>query len=229
MLDIFSRSTTYVKQNTKFFEPDCRHIVDDSWSITLQDLIFGGSIEAGEWILILHSVLVLYSTQRFFQKVRYKYIVFNKNGINLKVKNMKNIKEFLILFVFVVSLFTTSTKANNFKSLDSNISIEDRGAVYYFLSRCSALYISIAGVLMESNPDLSKTYQETAETLTVLIYIINKEINNISSDESVTRSNNLLTEMVDLYRDDMQSNYVKTGSYVDMTYMQEDLLSCQSF
>ena len=142
---------------------------------------------------------------------------------------MKNIKEFLILFVFVVSLFTTSTKANNFKSLDSNISIEDRGAVYYFLSRCSALYISIAGVLMESNPDLSKTYQETAETLTVLIYIINKEINNISSDESVTRSNNLLTEMVDLYRDDMQSNYVKTGSYIDMTYMQEDLLSCQSF
>ena len=142
---------------------------------------------------------------------------------------MKNIKEFLILFVFVVSLFTTSTKANNFKSLDSNISIEDRGAVYYFLSRCSALYISIAGVLMESNPDLSKTYQETAETLTVLIYIINKEINNISSDESVTRSNNLLTEMVDLYRDDMQSNYVKTGSYFEDTYIADDLLSCKSF
>ena len=115
---------------------------------------------------------------------------------------MKNIKEYLILFVFVVSLFTTSTKANNFNSLDSNISIEDRGAVYYFLSRCSALYVSVAGVLLESNPDISKNYQE---------------------------SNNLLAEMVDLYRDDMQSNYVKTGSYIDMTYIQEDLLSCQSF
>ena len=122
---------------------------------------------------------------------------------------MKNIKEYLILFVFVVSLFTTSTKANNFNSLDSNISIEDRGAVYYFLSRCSALYVSVAGVLLESNPDISKNYQETSETLMVIVYMLNKEIKNISSEESVTRSNNLLAEMVDLYRDDMQSNYVK--------------------
>ena len=142
---------------------------------------------------------------------------------------MKNIKKYLILFVFVVSLFTTSIKANNFNSLDSNISIEDRGAVYYFLSRCSALYVSVAGVLLESNPDISKNYQETSETLMVIVYMLNKEIKNISSEESVTRSNNLLAEMVDLYRDDMQSNYVKTGSYIDMTYIQEDLLSCQSF
>ena len=113
--------------------------------------------------------------------------------------------------------------------IKDNINFEDQGAVYYLSSRCASLYISVAGLLKERSAEVSKNYQESSEMLTVMVYMLDMKLQNISLDEATTRSNKLLSEMVELYRDDMTSNYVKTGSYIDMTYMQEDLLSCQSF
>ena len=143
------------------------------------------------------------------------------------------VKSFLnlikILFFFIVCLFSVSSKANNFETLDSNINFEDQGAVYYLSSRCASLYISVAGLLKERSAEVSKNYQETSEMLMVIVYMLDMKLQNTSQEEAIERSNELITEMVELYRDDMASNYVKTGNYFEDTYIADDLLSCKSF
>ena len=116
----------------------------------------------------------------------------------------------------------TNVNAQNFEALNPNINIDDSGAIYYSSSRCSAIYLVVSNLLKNKDSDASKIFQEAAETLVVIVYLIDSDLNNISSEEAVSRSNNIISEMVKLYTEDMESNYIKTGSYYNNTYIADD-------
>ena len=136
-------------------------------------------------------------------------------------------KNKIIIFLLVLLQFNL-LKAEKLKSLDPNINIDDEGAIYYLLSRCSGLYIQVAGLIEKQEPDLSKSYQQIAEDITTTLYVIDMGLNDYSGEEAISSVNNLISKIIEIYGEDMDSNYVNTGSYFS-EITQDDLVTCQEF
>ena len=131
-----------------------------------------------------------------------------------------------ILFTLIVLFFSSISKADNYEPLDDNIKEGDKGAVFYLLSRCSAVYFASAKLMEERDPGISKGYQVPATELLRLVTTLNMDLKNLSEEESISRSTQLIIEMTDLYIEDMNSNWIKTGSFFQDTYIAEDIITC---
>ena len=136
-------------------------------------------------------------------------------------------KNKIIIFLLVLLQFN-SLKAEKLLSLNPNINIDDEGAIYYLLSRCSGLYIQVAGLIEKQEPDLSKSYQQIAEDITTTLYVIDMALNDYSGEEAISSVNNLISKIIEIYGEDMDSNYVNTGSYFS-EITRDDLVTCQEF
>ena len=136
-------------------------------------------------------------------------------------------KNKIIIFLLVLLQFN-SLKAEKLQSLNPNINIDDEGAIYYLLSRCSGLYIQVAGLIEKQEPDLSKSYQQIAEDITTTLYVIDMGLNDYSGEEAISSVNNLISKIIEIYGEDMDSNYVNTGSYFS-EITRDDLVTCQEF
>ena len=136
-------------------------------------------------------------------------------------------KNKIIIFLLVLLQFN-SLKAEKLQSLNPNINIDDEGAIYYLLSRCSGLYIQVASLIEKQEPDLSKSYQQIAEDITTTLYVIDMGLNDYSGEEAISSVNNLISKIIEIYGEDMDSNYVNTGSYFS-EITRDDLVTCQEF
>ena len=136
-------------------------------------------------------------------------------------------KNKIIIFLLVLLQFN-SLKAEKLLSLNPNINIDDEGAIYYLLSRCSGLYIQVAGLIEKQEPDLSKSYQQIAEDITTTLYVIDMGLNDYSGEEAISSVNNLISKIIEIYGEEMDSNYVNTGSYFS-EITRDDLVTCQEF
>ena len=136
-------------------------------------------------------------------------------------------KNKIIIFLLVLLQFN-SLKAEKLQSLNPNINIDDEGAIYYLLSRCSGLYIQVAGLIEKQEPDLSKSYQQIAEDITTTLYVIDMGLNDYSGEEAISSVNNLISKIIEIYGEDMDSNYANTGSYFS-EITRDDLVTCQEF
>ncbi len=136
-------------------------------------------------------------------------------------------KNKIIIFILVLLQFN-SLKAEKLQSLNPNINIDDEGAIYYLLSRCSGLYIQVASLIEKQEPDLSKSYQQIAEDITTTLYVIDMGLNDYSGEEAISSVNNLISKIIEIYGEDMDSNYVNTGSYFS-EITRDDLVTCQEF
>ena len=135
-------------------------------------------------------------------------------------------KILLIILFSIISFYSTISKADNYEPLDGNIKEGDKGAVFYLLSRCSAVYFASAKVLEERDPSISKDYEDPATELLKLVATLNMDLKNLSAEESLSKSTQLIIEMTDLYIEDMNSNWIKTGSFFQDTYIAEDIITC---
>jgi hypothetical protein len=122
--------------------------------------------------------------------------------------------------------FTFHLSANNFEPLDRKLDPEDKGGSFYFISRCSAVYFASAKLLEERDPDLSKGFQDFASLLLQFVAVLDVDLRNLSEEEALKRSTKLIIEMTDLYIEDMNANWVKTGSFFDGTYIGDDIQTC---
>ena len=137
-----------------------------------------------------------------------------------------------ILFTLFVLLFSSSAYANNYTSLKTWMLDKDRddpAVMIYYVQRCNAYFLSLGKMLKTKSPDLAEKNILIAGDILKLGIAYFAETQNISLETSRSNYSKLLIESSNLYIEDMNSNWLKTGSLFEGSYLQEDNSFCNTF
>ena len=139
-----------------------------------------------------------------------------------------NMKIKIILFLLILLQFN-SLNAEKFKSLNSNMNIyDDVDAMQNLLYRCSGLYVHLGFLIKDQEPKIALSFALISEALTSSLYLADMILNEYSSEEANASVNNLIEEMIEMYNEDMESNYVNTGSHYSKI-ARDDLATCSKY
>ena len=139
-----------------------------------------------------------------------------------------NMKIKIILFLMILLQFN-SLNAERFKSLISNMNIyDDVDAMQNLLYRCSGLYVHLGFLIKDQEPKIALSFALISEALTSSLYLADMILNEYSSEEANASVNNLIEEMIEMYNEDMESNYVNTGSHYSKI-ARDDLATCSKY
>ena len=134
----------------------------------------------------------------------------------------------ITLFLIILLQFN-SLNAERFKSLNSNMNIyDDVDAMQNLLYRCSGLYVHLGFLIKDQEPKIALSFALISEALTSSLYLADMILNEYSSEEANASVNNLIEEMIEMYNDDMESNYVNTGSHYSKI-ARDDLATCTKY
>lgn len=103
----------------------------------------------------------------------------------------------------------------------------DPAVFEYVEYRCASSWWGVAKLLENQDPITSQQYQNDATTLMMRLidkYMKNNNVDNATAFESVTTS---IINISNIYIDEMNSNWQKTGSYFMNTYIEDDILLCK--
>ena len=134
----------------------------------------------------------------------------------------------IILFLIILLQFN-SLNAERLKSLNSNMNIyDDVDAMQNLLYRCSGLYVHLGFLIKDQEPKIALSFALISEAITSSLYLTDMILNEYSSEEANASVNNLIEEMIEMYNDDMESNYVNTGSHYSKI-ARDDLATCTKY
>ena len=134
----------------------------------------------------------------------------------------------ITLFLIILLQFN-SLNAERFKSLNSNMNIyDDVDAMQNLLYRCSGLYVHLGFLIKDQEPKIALSFALISEAITSSLYLTDMILNEYSSEEANASVNNLIEEMIEMYNEDMESNYVNTGSHYSKI-ARDDLATCSKY
>ena len=134
----------------------------------------------------------------------------------------------ITLFLIILLQFN-SLNAERFKSLNSNMNIyDDVDAMQNLLYRCSGLYVHLGFLIKDQEPKIALSFALISEAVTSSLYLTDMILNEYSSEEANASVNNLIEEMIEMYNEDMESNYVNTGSHYSKI-ARDDLATCSKY
>lgn len=108
--------------------------------------------------------------------------------------------------------------------------LQDTNALSYVTSRCAGFFLFYAGAVQNlADGSLTDLYADKATNL-MFIYLnmhaaAHKE-SEIDSDVINDYAINQIQEIKNLYRSDMEQNYINTGENIIGSYLEEELLLC---
>ena len=103
----------------------------------------------------------------------------------------------------------------------------DPAVFEYVEYRCASGWWGVAKLLENQDPETSQMYQNSATELMMRLvskYMQNNFVDNAEAFQSVTTS---VINISNIYIDEMNSNWQKTGSYFMNTYVEDDILLCK--
>ena len=146
----------------------------------------------------------------------------------------------IILFLIILLQFN-SLRAEKFQSLNPNIDIydDDVDAMQNLIYRCSGLYAHLGFLIKDQEPKIGLSFSLLADAMIKTFYVADMMMNETSSllslmtTETPTLSesanvNNLIEEKIEMYNEDMDSNYVNTGSHYSQI-TRDDLATCTEY
>ena len=135
----------------------------------------------------------------------------------------------IILFLMIL-LQLNSLNAERFKSLNPNVNIydDDVDAMQNLLFRCSGLYIHLGFLIKDQEPKIALSFALISEAVTSSLYLMDMILNEYSIEEANVSVNNLIEEMIEMYNEDMESNYVNTQSHYSQI-ARDDLATCTEY
>ena len=146
----------------------------------------------------------------------------------------------IILFLIIFLQFN-SLSAEKFQSLNPNIDIydDDVDAMQNLIYRCSGLYAHLGFLIKDQEPKIALSFALISDAMIKTFYIADMMLNETSSflslvaTDSATISesasvNSLIEEMIEMYNEDMESNYVNTGSHYSQI-ARDDLTTCTKY
>ena len=140
-----------------------------------------------------------------------------------------NMKIKIILFLIILLQFN-SLNAERFQSLNSNMNIydDDVDAMQNLLFRCSGLYVHLGFLIKDQEPKIALSFALISEAVTSSLYLMDMILNEYSTEEANASVNKLIEEMIEMYNEDMESNYVNTGSHYSKI-ARDDLATCTKY
>ena len=134
----------------------------------------------------------------------------------------------ITLFLIILLQFN-SLNAERFKSLNSNMNIyDDVDAMQNLLYRCSGLYVHLGFLIKDQEPKIALSFALISQAITSSLYLADMILNEYSSEEANASVNNLIEEMIEMYNEDMESNYVNTQSHYSQI-ARDDLATCTEY
>jgi len=105
--------------------------------------------------------------------------------------------------------------------------LDDPAVVEYIEYRCASVWYAIGTVIAKQEPALGEKFGESA--LTIFIRLVSKKMlsDEIDINSASTIVNDSLTNIGNLYMDEMNSNWEKTGNYMMNTYVETDSILCK--
>ena len=134
-----------------------------------------------------------------------------------------------ILLALLVLFFSSSIFANNYTSLKKwmlDKDPNDSGVIIYYVQRCNAYFLTLSKMIKTKSPDLAEKQFLIAEDIFVLGINYLAEIENTSLETAKSNYSKLIIESSNLYIEDMKKNWLKTGSYFQGNYLEEDSVFC---
>ena len=135
-------------------------------------------------------------------------------------------KTFLALLLLIPSL----SWGNKLMPLEEYLlkhNPEDPAVLEYFEYRCASVWSAVGKLVIEQEPDVALQYESNAVELIVQLipkYMKNNNIDQTLATETVLNS---IINIANLYMDDMNLNWERTGSYFMDTYVEKDALMCR--
>ena len=103
----------------------------------------------------------------------------------------------------------------------------DPAVLEYVEYRCVSGWFGVAKIIENQDPVTSQLYQNNATELMMRLvdkYMTNNFVNKSEALENVTIS---VINISNIYIDEMNSNWQKTGNYFMNTYVEDDMLLCK--
>ena len=133
------------------------------------------------------------------------------------------------LLVLITMLFLNCAVAKNIEPL-TNLSLEefftDEKASHTVLEGCISLYSAITELTKKKYPELASEFFQIANTLYPYGIIALSKIKNISNVEAEKLFFTNVSNLTNLYIDEMQKNGEKNESYFKGSFIGDDLRFC---
>jgi len=105
--------------------------------------------------------------------------------------------------------------------------LNDSAVMEYIEYRCASVWSAVSNVLSKQDPVLSEKFHNNV--LTIFMRLVSKKMvsDEIDINSASTMVNNSLTNIGNLYMDEMNSNWEKSGNYLMNTYVEDDSILCK--
>ncbi len=134
-------------------------------------------------------------------------------------------KKILIILLFI----TTPLKAEKIEQLSwYNLQelLEDDKLTYKIIKSCVSLNSAVTELIKEEHPDLANEFFKSANYLYPFGILVLKKINNINNNEAEKEFLSNVDSLTNDYMDFMKQNGVINQSFINGTFLGDDLNFC---
>ena len=134
-------------------------------------------------------------------------------------------KKILIVLLFITSPLQAE-KIERFSWYNLQELLEDDKLTYKIIKNCVSLNSAITELIKEEHPDLANEFFKTANYLYPFGILILKKINNINNKEAEKAFLSNVDSLTNDYMDFMIKNGENTKSFIEGTFLGDDLNFC---
>ena len=134
-------------------------------------------------------------------------------------------KKILIILLFITSPLQAE-KIEQFSWYNLQELLEDDKLTYKIIKNCVSLNSAITELIKEEHPDLANEFFKTANYLYPFGILILKKINNINNKEAEKEFLSNVDSLTNDYMDFMIKNGENTKSFIEGTFLGDDLNFC---
>ena len=134
-------------------------------------------------------------------------------------------KKILIVLLFITSPLQAE-KIERFSWYNLQELLEDDKLTYKIIKNCVSLNSAITELIKEEHPDLANEFFKTANYLYPFGILILKKINNINNKEAEKAFLSNVDSLTNDYMDFMIKNGENTKSFIEGTFLGDDLSFC---
>ena len=134
-------------------------------------------------------------------------------------------KKILIILLFIVSPLQAE-KIEQFSWYNLQELLEDDKLTFKIIKNCVSLNSAITELIKEEHPDLANEFFKTANYLYPFGILILKKINNINNEEAEKEFLSNVDNLTNDYMDFMIKNGENTKSFIEGTFLGDDLNFC---
>ena len=134
-------------------------------------------------------------------------------------------KKILIILLFIVSPLQAE-KIEQFSWYNLQELLEDDKLTFKIIKNCVSLNSAITELIKEEHPDLANEFFKTANYLYPFGILILKKINNINNKQAEKEFLSNVDSLTNDYMDFMIKNGENTKSFIEGTFLGDDLNFC---